>query len=98
MKVSEYTIEFLGNLIAGDMDGAPYRSGPQLVKFFNDFGGRDVYPTGGGFPTHQLDVLKDFERAKGCFDETLDLLNLIHVKRITAECYMGLILYHRDNV
>ncbi|MBM7665456.1 ATP/maltotriose-dependent transcriptional regulator MalT/DNA-binding SARP family transcriptional activator [Solibacillus kalamii] len=42
--------------------------------------------------------MKDFERAKGCFDETLDLLNLIHVKRITAECYMGLILYHRDNV
>ena len=42
--------------------------------------------------------MKDFERAKGCFDETLELLNLIHVKRITAECYMGLILYHRDNV
>lgn len=54
MKVSEYTIEFLGNLIAGDMDGAPYRSGPQLVKFFNEFGGRDVYPTGGGFPTRRI--------------------------------------------
>ena len=54
MKVSEYTIEFLGNFIAGDMDGAPYRSGPQLVKFFNEFGGRDVYPTGGGFPTRRI--------------------------------------------
>lgn len=54
MRVSEYTIEFLGNLIAGDMDGAPYRSGPQLVKFFNEFGGCDVYPTGGGFPTRRL--------------------------------------------
>lgn len=54
MKVSEYTIEFLGNLIAGDIDGAPYRSGPQLVKFFNEFGGRDVYPTGGGFPTRRI--------------------------------------------
>jgi Abortive infection C-terminus len=54
MKVSEYTIEFLGTVIAGDMDGAPYRSGPQLVKFFNDFGGRDVYPTGGGFPTRRI--------------------------------------------
>lgn len=42
--------------------------------------------------------MKDFDRAKACFDETLELLNLIHVKRITAECYMGLILYHRDNV
>ncbi|MCW7536278.1 abortive infection family protein [Aquabacterium sp. A7-Y] len=54
MKISEYTIEFLGNLIAGDMDGSPYRSGPQLVKFFNEFGGRDVYPTGGGFPTRRI--------------------------------------------
>jgi hypothetical protein len=54
MKVSEYTIEFLGNLIAGDIDGAPYRSGPQLVKFFNEFGARDVYPTGGGFPTRRI--------------------------------------------
>lgn len=54
MKVSEYTIEFLGNLVAGDMDGAPYRSGPQLVKFFNEFGSRDVYPTGGGFPTRRI--------------------------------------------
>jgi hypothetical protein len=54
MKVSEFTIEFLGNLIAGDMDGAPYRSGPQLVKFLNEFVGRDVYPTGGGFPTRRI--------------------------------------------
>jgi len=54
MKVSEYTIEFLGNLIAGDLEGVPYRSGPQLVKFFNEFGGRDVYPTGGGFPTRRI--------------------------------------------
>lgn len=54
MKVSEYTIDFLGNLIAGDMDGAPYRSGPQLVKFFNEFGGREVYPAGGGFPTRRI--------------------------------------------
>lgn len=54
MKVSEYTIEFLGSVIAGDVMGAPYRSGPQLVKFFNGFGGRDVYPPGGGFPTRRI--------------------------------------------
>lgn len=54
MRVSDYTIEFLGNLIAGDMEGTPYRSGPQLVKFFNEFGARDVYPAGGGFPTRRI--------------------------------------------
>lgn len=52
MQLSEYTIEFLGNMIAGDMDGTPYRSGPQLVKLFNEFGSRDVY--GGGFPTRRI--------------------------------------------
>lgn len=54
MNVSEYTIEFLGTLVAGDVPGLPYRSGPQLVKFFNQFGARDVYPSGGGFPTRRI--------------------------------------------
>jgi hypothetical protein len=54
MNLSEFTIEFLGSAIAGDVDGFPYRSGPQLVKFFNQFGARDVYPSGGGFPTRRI--------------------------------------------
>ena len=54
MKVSDYSIEFLGNVVAGDLPGFPYRSGPQLVKFFNQFGARDVYPAGGGFPTRRI--------------------------------------------
>lgn len=54
MKLSEYSIEFLGTVITGDIQGLPYRSGPQLVKFFNQFGAGDVYPTGGGFPTRRI--------------------------------------------
>jgi hypothetical protein len=54
MKVSDYTIEFLGNMIAGDLPAFPYRSGPQLVRFFNQFGARDGYPAGGGFPTRRI--------------------------------------------
>ena len=54
MRVSEYSVEFLGSVIAGDLPGFPYRSGPQLVKFFNQFGARDVYPAGGGFPTRRI--------------------------------------------
>ncbi|GMU44488.1 MAG: hypothetical protein AMXMBFR25_24740 [Lysobacterales bacterium] len=63
MKLSEYAIEFLGNFIAGDLPGLPYRSGPQLVKFFNQFGTRDVYPTNGGFPTRRIyaqDKIREF--------------------------------------
>ncbi|MEO8122196.1 MAG: abortive infection family protein [Rhodoferax sp.] len=62
MKLSEYSLEFVGSAIAGDVSGFPYRSGPQLVKFFNQFGARDVYPTGGGFPTRRIyaqDKLKE---------------------------------------
>lgn len=54
MKLSEYAIKFLSDLVAGDLQGLPYRSGPQLVKFFNQFGSRDVYPTNGGFPTRRI--------------------------------------------
>jgi len=54
MKVSDYSVEFIGNMIAGDLPAFPYRSGPQLVRFFNEFGARDVYPTGGGFPTRRI--------------------------------------------
>jgi len=41
---------------------------------------------------------KDSTLAKQCLDETLDLMEQIHVKRVKAECYMGLVLYYRDNV
>lgn len=78
MKVSEYTIEFLGNLIAGDLDGAPYRSGPQLVKFFNQFGARDVYPSGGGFPTRRIyaqDKLRELNGHDGLKRALLEALD-----------------------
>lgn len=55
MKISNRTISALQKLITGDpvADGAsplvPYRGGPKLVQFFNDFGFDDVYD-GSGFP------------------------------------------------
>lgn len=54
MQLSEFSIEYLGNFIAGDIEGLPYRGGPKLVKFFNQFGAREVYPMGGGFPTRRI--------------------------------------------
>lgn len=54
MKVSERTIGALGKVATGDKtkddkNVAPYMSGPDLVKFFNEFGGNHVY--GQGFPS-----------------------------------------------
>ena len=52
VKISEYTAQKLGEFIAGDLDGWPYRRGIDLVDFFNKQGYRDVY--GEGFPTRRL--------------------------------------------
>jgi len=47
MKISAKTVSILGNLITGNIagEGTPpmaYRSGPELVEFFNQFGGNDT--------------------------------------------------------
>ena len=49
MKISEPTISSLSSIITGDGGIAPYRSGPQLVTFFNQFGSEEEY--GSGFPS-----------------------------------------------
>lgn len=49
MKISEQTISALGSIITGDGRRSPYRSGLQLVAFFNEFGSEDKY--GSGFPS-----------------------------------------------
>jgi hypothetical protein len=48
MKISERSIKRLGEIITGDKLLSPYRSGPKLVHFFNDFGTDHTY--GQGFP------------------------------------------------
>jgi hypothetical protein len=49
MKVSHKTIEFLINMITGNGKFSEYKSGPELVRFFNNLGFHDMY--GQGFPS-----------------------------------------------
>jgi len=49
VNINEKTIEALGEVITGDAQLSPYRSGPELVNFFNQFGFDDSY--GGNFPS-----------------------------------------------
>jgi hypothetical protein len=51
MKISQYALKRLGEHTTGDAKMSPYRSGPNLVSFFNAYGADDVYPMGGGFPS-----------------------------------------------
>ncbi len=49
MKISERSISALAKIVTGDSQISPYKSGPVLVRLFNEFGADDVY--GQGFPS-----------------------------------------------
>jgi len=49
MKISERSVSALAKIVTGDSKISPYRSGPVLVKLFNEYGASDVY--GQGFPS-----------------------------------------------
>ena len=69
-RLSKRTLTAIQKVITGDEVptlGArvgPYRSGPQLVEFFNELGFNDSYSWGGGFPTRSVFA-----------DERLDKMN-----------------------
>lgn len=51
MELPSATLSLLAKAITGDSGSPVYRSGPKLVDLFNEFGARDEYSYGGGFPT-----------------------------------------------
>tara|TARA_R110000850_G_scaffold248819_1_gene373721 strand:+ start:1935 stop:3194 length:1260 start_codon:yes stop_codon:yes gene_type:complete len=63
MKLSAKTIEKLVGIIIGDSQVSPYRSGPQLIAFFRDFGERDLY--GQGFPSRAAYTKEKLEKFDG---------------------------------
>ena len=63
MKISEKPLEFLVGIITGDTRLSNYRSGPQLVNFFNAHGESDLY--GQGFPSRQIYVREKLTQLNG---------------------------------
>ena len=49
MKIARNTLAELVKIVTGDTKMSPYRSGPMLVKLFNEFGSNDFYAP--GFPS-----------------------------------------------
>lgn len=74
MKISERTISFLAKIITGDNEISFYRSGPQLVDFFNELGFNDVY--GQGFPSRWFYTEENIRELNGTKDlyELFELL------------------------
>ena len=63
MRISAKTIEQLIEIITGNTKKSPYRSGPQLIEFFRDFGERDLY--GQGFPARAYYVQEKLRKFNG---------------------------------
>ena len=68
MRISVKTMKRLIEIITGNTKKSPYRSGPQLIEFFRDFGERDLY--GQGFPARAYYVHQKLNKFNGT--ETLE--------------------------
>lgn len=84
MKISEKTIEILAKIITGDSKISPYKTGPELVKFFNEIGSNDVYET--GFPSRWFyteEKIREFNetpKLERVFTNLLDCRNFLLTK------------------
>ncbi|MFW6110270.1 MAG: abortive infection family protein [Patescibacteria group bacterium] len=84
MKISTKTLQFLRDLITGDSGDTEYKSGPQLVEFFNNFGFKDEY--GKGFPSrwyyteNKLRTLNNTNNMKKCVEAYFHPINFIEKK------------------
>jgi hypothetical protein len=73
MKKSTRAIGALKQHVTGDSGLTPYRSGPALVRLFNEYGSDDEYPSGGGFPSRHVYAEEKLKKLNG----TPDLARLI---------------------
>lgn len=86
MNISGQTISALGSIITGNSKLSPYRTGEQLVSFFNQFkfGAEDTY--GNGFPSRwyyakeNLQELNNTPVMKDVIVVTFDPRNFIRTK------------------
>jgi len=76
VKIASRTIQALGRVITGDGEMSPYRSGPRLVDFFNEYGGNVIY--GQGFPSRwqfaeeQLQKLNGTDSIRDIIEDAVD--------------------------
>lgn len=83
MKVSERTIKFLGKTLCGDNEFLPYKTGPQLVDFFVEFGADDQY--GEGFPSRWKYTEDKVRQFNGTHELKLIIENLVDPRDLMEE-------------
>lgn len=89
MKLSDFSAQKIGEFIAGDPDGWPYRRGADLVNFFNKMGVRDVYtqgfPSRATFAKNKVAELNGKPKLKDAIREMLDPRLWLEVTNGTVE-------------
>jgi hypothetical protein len=89
MKISERSIKRLGEIITGDKAISPYRSGPKLVSFFNEFGTNRTY--GQGFPSRWTFAQDCIRRFNGT-----PILKKIILAALDPRDFMGARVYDQN--
>ncbi len=74
MKISKKTVKALQEIINGDGELGIYRSGSELVNFFNEFGRNDEY--GNGFPSRREYTTECLSSFNGS-DELKDIIESV---------------------
>ncbi len=89
MKISERSVKRLGEIITGDKGVSPYRSGPNLVAFFNEFGTNHTY--GAGFPSRWSFTEDCIRQFNGTPTLKKIILGAIHPRE-----YVGVTAYNKE--
>lgn len=81
MILSDRTIEFLSITICGDNDILPYKTGKELVRFFNSIGYDDVYDYSKFgvrkvYVQNKLESVNDFKSLKPILENIIDLIEI----------------------
>ena len=79
MKISPKSIPRIARFITGDIEQTPYKSGPQLVKFFNEHGFDDMYeyghfPSRWMFVEQKLEIINGSDNLKAVLEDLIDRL------------------------
>lgn len=84
MKISERTIFALAQVISGNSKISPYRTGSELVKFFNELGSNEVYRADFGsrvpYTEQKIRELNESPNLVSVFHNALDKRNFIETE------------------
>jgi hypothetical protein len=93
MKLPGRTFKWLGEIITGHKGPSPYRAGPKLVRFFNEFGTN--HTCGQGFSTRWMfaeDCLRQFNDTP-----VLSKNKKIILSALDPRDFMGATVFDKEN-